>query len=55
LLIAVLLLPQLTHVGEGADDRSRKPPAISNEELERRFQQMLPPTEPPLLDVEPRQ
>ena len=55
LLLAVLLLPQLTHVGEGADDRSRKPPAISNEELERRFQQMLPPTEPPLLDVEPRQ
>jgi len=47
-------VPQLTHVGEGADDRSRKPPAISNEELEKRFEQMLPSTEPPPLDVEPR-
>jgi TRAP-type mannitol/chloroaromatic compound transport system permease large subunit len=55
LLLAVLLLPQLTHVGEGADDRSRKPPVVSNEELERRFQQMLQPAEPPPLDVEPPQ
>jgi TRAP-type mannitol/chloroaromatic compound transport system permease large subunit len=54
LLLAVLLLPQLTHVGEGADAQSRKPPAISNEELERRFEQMLRPAEPPPLDVEPR-
>jgi TRAP-type mannitol/chloroaromatic compound transport system permease large subunit len=54
LLLAVLFLPQLTHVGEGIDDRSRKPPAISNEELERRFEQMLPPSESPPLDVEPR-
>ena len=54
LLLAVLLLPQLTHVGEGVDDQSRKPPAISNQELERRFEQMLPPTEPPPFDVEPR-
>jgi TRAP-type mannitol/chloroaromatic compound transport system permease large subunit len=54
LLLAVLLLPQLTHVGEGVDDQSRKPPTISNQELERRFEQMLPPTEPPPLDVEPR-
>jgi len=54
LLLAVLLVPQLTHVGEGADDRSRKPPAITNEELEKRFEQMLPPAEPPPLDVEPR-
>jgi tripartite ATP-independent transporter DctM subunit len=54
LLLAVLFVPQLTHVGEGADDRSRKPPAMSNQELERRFEQMLPPTEAPPLDVEPR-
>jgi tripartite ATP-independent transporter DctM subunit len=47
LLIAVLLAPQLTHVGESAADLSRKPPAISNEELERRFEQMLPRSEPP--------
>src|SRR5262252_1979966 len=54
LLLAVLLLPQLTHIGEDASDRSRKPPAISNEELEKRFEQMLPRAEPPPLDVEPR-
>ena len=54
LLLAVLLLPQLTHVGEAANEQSRKPPAISNEELERRFEQMLPPAEPPAFDVEPQ-
>jgi TRAP-type mannitol/chloroaromatic compound transport system permease large subunit len=54
LLLAVLLVPQLTHVGEGADDRSRKPPAISDRELQRRFEQMIQPVEPPPLDVEPR-
>jgi TRAP-type mannitol/chloroaromatic compound transport system permease large subunit len=53
LLVAVLLLPQLTHVGEGFD-RSRQPPAISNQELQRRFEQMMPPPEPPPLDVGPR-
>ena len=47
LLLAVLLLPQLTHVGETAADRSRKPPAISARDLEKRFEQMLPPFEPP--------
>jgi tripartite ATP-independent transporter DctM subunit len=50
-LIAVLLLPQLTHVGESAADRSRKPPAISNQELQRRFEQMVPAMEPPPLDL----
>jgi hypothetical protein len=50
LLLAVLLIPQLTHIGEGAGDRSRKAPAISNGELEKRFEQMLPPPEPPPLD-----
>ena len=53
LLIAVLLVPQLTHIGESAADRSRKPPAISNQELEHRFEQMVPALEPPPLDVTP--
>jgi tripartite ATP-independent transporter DctM subunit len=47
LLLAVLLLPQLTHVGETDADRSRKPPAMSDQELQRRLDQMLPPIEPP--------
>ena len=49
LLIAVLLLPQLAHVGANVADFSRKPPAISNEELERRLREMLAP--PP--DIRP--
>ena len=53
LLLAVLLIPQLTHVGEGASDESRKPPAISNQELEKRFEQMIQPAQPPPLDVTP--
>jgi tripartite ATP-independent transporter DctM subunit len=53
LLLAVLLVPALTHIGEGANDDSRKPPAISNQELEKRFEQMLQPAEPPPLDVTP--
>ena len=53
LLTAVLLVPQLTHIGESVADRSRKPPAISNRELERRFDQMLRPAEPPPLDIAP--
>ena len=53
LLLAVLFVPQLTHVGEVAGAGSRKPPAISNQELERRFEQMIPPAEPPALDVAP--
>jgi TRAP-type mannitol/chloroaromatic compound transport system permease large subunit len=47
LLLAVLLLPQLTHIGETDADRSRKPPAMSDQELQRRLDQMLPPLEPP--------
>ena len=46
LLLAVLLLPRAHHVGETAADRSRKPPAISDRDLEKRFEQMLPPIEP---------
>jgi hypothetical protein len=56
LLLAVLLLPQLTHIGEAASELSRKPPAISNRDLERRFEQMLQPAEPPPFEIEsPRQ
>jgi TRAP-type mannitol/chloroaromatic compound transport system permease large subunit len=54
LLLAVLLVPQLTHVGEEAAAGSRKPPAISNREMEKRFREMLPPPEPPPLNLEPR-
>jgi len=54
LLLAVLLIPQLTHLGQGAADRSRKPPAISDEDLQKRFDQMLQQAPPPApLDLEP--
>jgi hypothetical protein len=52
-LLAVLLVPALTHIAESANDDSRKPPAISNQELEKRFEQMIQPAEPPPLDVTP--
>lgn len=55
LLIAVLLLPQLTHIGENAADRSRKPPIVSNEEIQRRLQEMAPPPPPVPLVGEPGQ
>jgi TRAP-type mannitol/chloroaromatic compound transport system permease large subunit len=54
LLLAVLLIPQLTHVGEETSGSTRKPPTISNRELQKRFEHMIPPPEPPPLDVEPR-
>jgi hypothetical protein len=42
--------------GESAADRSRKPPNMSTEEVERRIQQILaPPPDPPGLDVAPSQ
>jgi tripartite ATP-independent transporter DctM subunit len=47
LLLAVLLFPQLTHVGEAAGDRSRKPPAMSDQDLQKRFDRMLQPVAPP--------
>ena len=43
LLIAVLLAPSLAHLGQTEADRSRKPPDIPKEELDRRIQQMLAP------------
>jgi TRAP-type mannitol/chloroaromatic compound transport system permease large subunit len=55
LLIAVLLLPQLTHIGENAADRSRKPPVVSNEEIQRRLQEMAPPPPPVPLVGQPGQ
>jgi hypothetical protein len=47
LLLAVLLFPQLTHIGETAGDRSRKPPAMSDQDLQKRFDRMLQPVTPP--------
>jgi tripartite ATP-independent transporter DctM subunit len=56
LLIAVLLLPALTHLGQTEADRSRKPPDINQEELDRRIQQMLAPEpEAPTSDKPPGQ
>lgn len=50
LLLLILLLPQLVHVGENAAENTRAPAApVSNEEIERRMQQMLPP--PPEIDL----
>jgi TRAP-type mannitol/chloroaromatic compound transport system permease large subunit len=50
-LAAVLLFPQLVHVGENAGEASRAPVTpMSDQELQRRLQQMLPPPpefEPP--------
>jgi tripartite ATP-independent transporter DctM subunit len=40
---AVLLFPQFVHIGQTAEDASRAPPApISNEEINRRLEEMLP-------------
>jgi tripartite ATP-independent transporter DctM subunit len=51
LLIVVLLAPKLVHIGENAADSSRAPAApVSNEEIDRRMRDMLPP--PP--DFEPK-
>jgi tripartite ATP-independent transporter DctM subunit len=50
LLATVLLVPALVHIGESAADRTRMPAApISDTEINRRLQEMLPPVlEPPL-------
>ncbi|MEP7030614.1 MAG: TRAP transporter large permease subunit [Pseudolabrys sp.] len=49
LLIVVLLVPKLVHVGENADDNTRKPAsALSNEEFNKRLEEMLKP--PPLIE-----
>jgi hypothetical protein len=50
-LAAVLLFPQLVHLGENAGEASRTPATpMSDQELQRRLDQMLPPPpefEPP--------
>jgi tripartite ATP-independent transporter DctM subunit len=47
LLLLVLFVPQLTHVGQSADDGSRLPPApLSNEEFNRRLNEMIKLPEP---------
>jgi hypothetical protein len=38
----VLLVPQLVHVGENAGNVSRAP-TISNEEIDKRMRELLPP------------
>ena len=43
LLIVVLLVPQLVHIGQNDAERSREPPGISSQELNRRLQEMLAP------------
>jgi len=48
-LATVLLLPQLTHLGESESNRSRAAPPVSNEEINRRLNEMLTP----LPDLEP--
>jgi len=48
-LAAVLLMPQLAHLGEKEGDRTRVTPALSSEELSRRMQEMLTP----IPDLEP--
>jgi TRAP-type mannitol/chloroaromatic compound transport system permease large subunit len=48
-LAAVLLLPQLAHLGEKEGDRTRVSPTLSTEEMNRRMQEMLTP----LPDLDP--
>jgi len=44
LLIVVLMMPMLVHVGENAAESSRAPAApVSNEEIDRRMRELLPP------------
>jgi hypothetical protein len=49
----VLLVPQLIRIAQSAAAISRETPAISNKELETRFEEMLQPAEPPPLDLAP--
>jgi tripartite ATP-independent transporter DctM subunit len=48
-LATVLLLPQLAHLGEKESDRTRTAPPVSNEEINKRLEDMLTP----LPDMEP--
>jgi tripartite ATP-independent transporter DctM subunit len=56
LLATVLAVPQLVHVGENEASRSRRPAVpLSEEELNRRIQEMLPPPNVPDLNLSPPQ
>jgi tripartite ATP-independent transporter DctM subunit len=46
LLLLVLFFPQLTHVGMPSEDRSRLPPALSDEEFNKRLNEMIKLPEP---------
>ena len=47
LLLLVLLFPQLTHLGQSAEDRSRLAPVpLSNEEFNKRLNEMIKLPEP---------
>ena len=47
LLLLVLFVPQLTHIGQSAEDGSRLPPVkLSNEEFNRRLNEMIKLPEP---------
>jgi hypothetical protein len=47
LLLLVLIFPQLTHLGQASRDGSRLPSApVSDEEINRRFNEMMKPPEP---------
>jgi TRAP-type mannitol/chloroaromatic compound transport system permease large subunit len=48
-LAVVLLVPQLTHIGQSEADRTRAAPAVSNEEINKRLEDMLTP----IPDIEP--
>jgi hypothetical protein len=48
LLVVVLMVPKLAHFGENAADNSRAPASpVSDEEIEKRMREMLPPLPPP--------
>jgi tripartite ATP-independent transporter DctM subunit len=47
LLVVVLMVPKLVHFGENAADNSRAPASpVSNEEIDKRMRDMLPPLPP---------
>jgi hypothetical protein len=48
LLVVVLMVPKLVHFGENAADNIRAPASpVSNEEIDKRMRDMLPPLPPP--------
>src|SRR5580704_1802130 len=55
LLLLVLLFPQLTHIGQSADDRVGPPSVpLSNEEFNKRLNEMIQIPEPPDLEEQNR-